>query len=58
MHDMKAYRDMAAEVHSFLTSEINELSALLQGEMSPVPTEEEARWAQNRSGCVRKDTKL
>jgi hypothetical protein len=24
MHDMKAYRDMEAEVHSFLTSEINE----------------------------------
>jgi len=37
MHDMKAYRDMAVEVHSFLTSKINELSALLQGEYPQYP---------------------
>jgi len=37
---------------------MRELLDLLQGEMSSVPTEQEARWDQSSSECVINDTKL
>jgi hypothetical protein len=37
---------------------MGEWEALFQGEMSPVPTELEARWAQSCSGRFTEETKL